>query len=1071
MWKRLLDFAQRTDAAGVPAGERWRVRISGAVAAACLLVWCEQLVGLLGTSLTTAATMSAALAIGAWLGTTVLASRARRFASTVTIAGIHLLLAAQAVAMPWLLEVINGLISRPGLMGLHGSGRNGAILLGLFLVVLGIPSMLIAWSATVLQAAANHASHGTVARFLFGACWGLLLAGGVFAPVIGWQYTALIAAANGVALALTYLFQQREPQLSPACAEISTAETNWFSAATRGILAICFGGMIAALCRLLDQLFPATVYVLCSCALGVAAGAATGLWWCARRADAKREDHGSFHLAVCLAASVWCTAIVAAFPWLVEGALWLTAYVASTPLLLAARGAAAAIALFPVGLAAAVCLGRMQKDANQAPIGAAAIRFLAPVGGYWLGAGALLTSIGVVPTVWLCAWLCFCAASGAWLRRATLPQRRFRQIAAAGATALVAAAPFLGHAYRPQVAARTLFNTRVFLAYRTGVDTSLLMSLDDGRLAETVEGNRGTLTAWKHAGNQLQLRENGMPKGTISLDSALFPQFAPELLQTALPLVLHERPQRLLVLGLGSGEAVSAGLTFPLQQIVCIEEDAALIALVHEALRKSSQGDPLADDRLKLRHGDPVLTAGMGQGKFDVVVSVLDQPALARTQASLCREFYARAAQSLTADGVFCQRLQFIDLGPDAVRVVVSTMQSVFSDQMAVEVAPGELLILGTNSPRGLVRSKLVARLQHPHVRRTLAEVGLDWSVLLNLAALNSKSLEQFAHDGAARPNSAAAGSLACRLPRDVARWSAKLEEMQVATANRAGRLLNWLPEEENGPEIVRRLAEIKGQQDLMTRYSDQYWAYRASVRDQLTHNQRSPIRQVSLQSSGDKLHPDDRRRLNYFTALGRAVKSGSAEDIREVAAFESPYDPLLSYFLHREVAELFSESSDRQPAEELRHRLHSTYFSSPRDGSVKNVIDTLRLLYEHPEAEPDPVKRWDVLNGLLQALQGRWEARIGVKPKDATSLVNDINQSIGAAEITFKTMESLTAEAGLPPDHWTARRAVLEKSLIRPLRTYRGEVMPHVLKARAKEAIVDEAAEAKGDSPQNITR
>lgn len=1062
MWRRFREFVLRTDAHPDSAGRRRLIPVCGGIAGLSLFVWSEQLVCLLGTSTTVAATMSAALAIGILFGSTVLPHWPRRVMSASTALGVlQLLLAAQAVAMPWLLDTVNAVISQPGLMGLHGSGRNAGILSGICLVLLGVPAGLISCSVNLLQGAGSPVPHTAPHRFFFGIAAGVVMAGGLLAPWLGLQYTALAGAALGVSLGMLILLR-RSDDIALAAPDTTTMNrTSLREMASRLVALLCVGSLTGLVVRLLDQLFPTTIYSDCAAIAGPILGIVCGLSWQARCNTTDAESGPRRRLLLCLAAATSCVLLVAAFPLLILAALWLTAHVSSPGLLLAARGMIIAISLFPIGLAAAACSTAVNANSGAASSASYMMKWLCPLFGYWLAAAWLVPQLGMVVAVTICTWLCLTAAAVAWLRRADLPQQRLSQATIAVAVALVAAAPIFSSSYRPDAAAKTLFNTRVFMAYRSGIKPALLTALDEGRMIDIAEGSRGTLTVWKYGVHQLHLRENGMPKGAISSDPALFPQFAPELLQAALPLTLHERPERMLVLGLGSGEALSAGLLFPLQQIVCIEDDAALIRLVRDVLRRESPGDPFDDDRLKIKHGDPVLTAGLGQGKFDVVVSVPDQPALGRTQASLCREYYLRAAQSLAADGVFCQRLQYIDLGPGPVRVLTQTLRSVFADLMAIEVAPGEMLLLATNSKQGLLRPKLVSRLQRMHVRQALAEVGLDWSVLLNLAALNSSSLEQFAAGTALSVNTAATGRLACELPREVARWSAKLDEMQVATANKAGRILNWLPEEETGPDIVRRLAEIKGQQELMTQYADQYWAYRASVRNQLTNNQRSPIRQVSLKSESERVHPEDRRRLNYFSALGRAVKSGTADDIRLITEFETPYDPLLSYFLHREVAELFSQSKERPPAEELRHRLHSTYFTSPRDGSVKNVVDALNLVQEHPEAEPDATRRWDTLNALLQSLQFRWEARIGVRPKEGQSVVNDIDQTIAAAERTFAVMDSLTAEAGLPAEQWSARKAVFGKSLIRPLQAYRADVLPHVLRSKVKKS-------ATADAPQS---
>jgi hypothetical protein len=378
-------------------------------------------------------------------------------------------------------------------------------------------------------------------------------------------------------------------------------------------------------------------------------------------------------------------------------------------------------------------------------------------------------------------------------------------------------------------------------------------------------------------------------------------------------------------------------------------------------------------------------------------------------------------------------------------------MQSVFRDVLAFEAAPGELLLAATNEPDDLIRPGLTARLELPHVRAVLADSGLDWTVMLNVGAVNHDGLQKFV-EASLRANTASAGRLPLSLPREMMRWAPKLEELHTALRPSAGRLLSWIGDEATSPVVVRRLAEVQGQQNLMTTYSDQYWAYRASLRSQVKEKPRSQIQQASATDEQKQMHPKDQRRLQYFAVLGRAVKSHQAADIERLVRFASPYDPLITFFVHQEAAELSSRSSERNCAQELRHRLHATYFASPRDTALRNVIAALQLLREHPEAEPDAECRWDDLNALLQALKMRWEVRGGVRPSNVRETIDDIDTTVLAVDQTFQVLDNLTAEAGLPRELWTARRSVLERTLIRPVRSYQQELLP-LLHRRAEKS------------------
>jgi hypothetical protein len=335
--------------------------------------------------------------------------------------------------------------------------------------------------------------------------------------------------------------------------------------------------------------------------------------------------------------------------------------------------------------------------------------------------------------------------------------------------------------------------------------------------------------------------------------------------------------------------------------------------------------------------------------------------------------------------------------------------------------------------------------------------------MVLNLAASNGATLEKFLSAEPGAPNSAAGGRLPLSLPREVMRWGPKLQEVHRDLKESRSRLLAWVGDDAESPALVRRLAEVQGQFELMTKFSDQYWSYRASLRDQVKEKSRSQIQQVSASSEDRRMHPEDRRRLRYFQVLGRAVKSGTTADIENLLEFAVPYDPLISYFVHEEAAELYARSRVRDYAQELRHRLHATFFSSPQDASLRNVVAALRLLREHPESEPDPERRWDDLNGLLQALKLRWEARAGVRPNDVKEALHDIDTTLLATEQTLQVLDRLTAEAGFPPNFGTSRRSVLEKTLIRQVKTYQQQLLPHLHAPKVKRT---EAADAVGGAP-----
>ena len=278
-------------------------------------------------------------------------------------------------------------------------------------------------------------------------------------------------------------------------------------------------------------------------------------------------------------------------------------------------------------------------------------------------------------------------------------------------------------------------------------------------------------------------------------------------------------------------------------------------------------------------------------------------------------------------------------------------------------------------------------------------------------------------------------------------RWGPKREELVRVLSAHAGRIAEWPNVEGNDPEFLRRLSDVIRQRELMTAYPDQPWAYRKAVHEELTKHPHTVIAD-SDDGYDRQLHPVDQRRLNYFAALGRAAKARrpTLEVLNQLEEFAEPYDPVLTYFVHHELAALDLRADSPDPAAQLRHRLYTVYYGDVRDRSIRDVVEALHLLAISSQAFP-AAERWDHMNALLQFLKLRWSNRGLGKPPSVRIALNDLERTIGAAEGTFAEMGKLCLAIGVSESDWRARREVLERSLVRPLRAYQSELVPDYLK------------------------
>ncbi len=888
--------------------------------------------------------------------------------------------------------------------------------------------------------------------------------GGVgLATFIGPDGCGLFAAACGlVSFLMAMIVWNRQRQVVRDAKSIVASEPQVFGHVENvpHVLALLAVGVLWLIGqRLVRQLVPDS-FALMAVEWGtLVAGVAVGRWLA-------REDRRGGLVACGLGLSCWMWLCLALFPLGVRMVLWENATISQVWLLQSLRLTMVGLVLVPIGISAGELVGRNRSVVSIALTVCSAMvaSWLLPAVGVWSFA-LMATTVLLLVSGWSEIRISnFKFQSSNLNRRNDVNQHRRISLKSLGRVAIAAALLFTLTApawvrYRPELAAKVLFDTGVFVASRSEAPWEQLPVLDEGRSALIIEGDRGTLTAWKFSGSRFLVRENGIPKGTFAANAQLAPRFAPDVLPTVLPLVTHERPQSLLLLGLRTGEPAAMAALFPLRRIVCIEADRGVLALSRSLLSSSNDVSPLSDDRLETRVCDPALAVRTMSEQFDVIVASADQPSLPQAANGFTVESLRAAAGCLNDDGVFAIRYQHIDLGPRSVRGLAKTMSAAFREVAAVEIAPGELLFLGTNSERGLAREGFIERWQRPHVRQLLASVGWDWSTPLRLPMLSHEALQELVLQSGGVVNVASRSTWPFRLPTEVMRWENKLQQVQAELAPHERFLMAWGGDEANNADVAARLSEWELSRAIIRRHSDEFWAYRKNVKEHMTSAPRAMIQQAGHSSADSELHADDRRRLRYFRTIGELAKNPAPTeaDLDRVRQFESPFDPLVSPFLHQELVELTPRCSDRDAVAELHHRLAAIYFSTPADRSIRNVADALQFVNSTPASIPDNVERYDHLNALLQMLMARWGARGEFRPTSSRVALNDIERSIAAAETTFATLDALSAQGVVPAAEWQARQRHLERRLVRPLRTYRGQVLQHYVKNERTKEIVEQ--------------
>lgn len=810
--------------------------------------------------------------------------------------------------------------------------------------------------------------------------------------------------------------------------------------------AVLCGVLFASLSRVSGQLFFASSWQSVLQCSSVIVGTIASRWL------VKRETISTAHLM--LIAAAWAVASLAAWPAIVSLCLNINSGLSTVVIAATARALVATACVFPAGLAIGAAStwrpnNEHPPESTEFDSRSSFVILTAMLSGWlasqWWIAGQFSTQAIVLTTSAI-----FAISAAGMLIRSESRRAIIRPTFAVCSIVLLAGSLFT-HRYDPTTSAKLLFDTAVFVAHQHEARSDILPYLDEGRSVATAETDHGTLTFWRYRGQQLQVRSSGLPVSSVSCDTSICTQPSAESLQAILPMVMHEGPTRLMLLGIRSGAVLQTSIAFPLASIICVEPDEKVAAAVSNNVFTRVTPNPLGDSRVSLQITEPLLKLRTSRAQIDIIIASADQQGVPQAASSITTEFLQTASEALREDGLFCQPLDYADFGPAALQVIVGTWQSVFSEVSAVEIAPGKLLLIATNSPAGIIREGIVERLQRPNVRFALAQTGWDWSTPLRLSTYTDQGLATAFGEPRGRVSDVSSNRLTCLLPWEVMRWGDKYTAIMEKLGPITQTLQFTIGEEAYSPRVSNRLAELTEQQELIHDHPDEYWFYRRTVKKRLKDTPQSELVQVKGEEPLHQLHEDEKRRVDYFTTLGAAArqKAPTPDDLVAVEEFASPHDPLISLFLHQEVAELAKRNRPENFKIELQNRLHRIYFTASNDQAVRNVIASIEILCEHPEAIPNDADRADQLDALLQILHDRWHNRGETPPGSSKIVLNDIEQSVAAIDNAFTKLGKLNNARSYSPHQWQARKLALEKSLLRPLQAYRSTLMPHHAKAR----------------------
>ncbi|MBI4609854.1 MAG: fused MFS/spermidine synthase [Candidatus Rokubacteria bacterium] len=710
--------------------------LSGATGLIYEVAWTRSLTLVFGTTTFAVSTILAAfmagLGAGAWLFGRLVDRWGRPLRTYALLElGVGVFALAFPVVLPGLVPLYRAVWDQyhPSFLALS------LLRFGMLFLLLLVPTMLMGGT---LPALVKHFGSGTSglgrrAGLLYGlntlgAVLGAGAAGFALLPTLGLGMTTTLAAAFNLAIGAFLLALSRPEIAAPPTRGPATSRPEKLAAWQAGILsAFALSGFVALLSEVawtrgLTLVLGSSTYAFTIMLVTFLAGLAGGSLIMARLLTRKPDLLWTFAL---LQIAIGVASLVGAhlFAELPLFYLYLFKAVSGvSPLWVAGQFALAGLIMLPPALLMGAVFpvvvqmlgGPASRNVGEQVGRAYAANTAGAVLGAFLGGFLLLPNIGIAGSLTLGIALSLVVALGLLVASG----RHWR--GASVTTALLLSVPLLAPRWEALAMSAGVYKEApLYLSLYSSPRDVFSRLLPQFRLLYYREGPTATVAVTERPSledhRHLALSIDG------KVDASTAGDMPTQVLSGHIPLLLHPRPEKVLVIGLASGVTVGAVTRHPVREITAVEIEPAVV----EASRLFAPVNhrPLDDPRVRLVVDDARNVLLLSRDRYDVIISEPSNPWMSGPAKLFTREFFWLGRERLAPGGLFVQWLQLYGMTEPSLKALLRTFQSVFPYLLVFQPAAGDLLLVGGVEPLRVPVPGIQERMRVTAVAADLARV------------------------------------------------------------------------------------------------------------------------------------------------------------------------------------------------------------------------------------------------------------------------------------------------------------------------------------------------------------
>ena len=215
-----------------------------------------------------------------------------------------------------------------------------------------------------------------------------------------------------------------------------------------------------------------------------------------------------------------------------------------------------------------------------------------------------------------------------------------------------------------------------------------------------------------------------------------------------LPLLLHPRPKRALVVGFGMG-LTSHSITQHGVKVDAIELSSGVLSAARKYFTHVN-GNVFDNPQFNYKLNDGRNHILMTKTKYDMISTGIIHPLVSAGSSNIyTADFYRLCRRILTEDGIMCQWVPLHRLPEEHYKMIVRTFIEVFPETtLWYKYTPDFVILIGTREPLSIDYKNFIARAQIANIREGLAADDLDGMSLLDSFMMGPEAVHKYVGAG-----------------------------------------------------------------------------------------------------------------------------------------------------------------------------------------------------------------------------------------------------------------------------------------------------------------------------------